>query len=74
MSEVFSLEFINHPEVEYLYKQIDFDKFLPIDGQLEWCTKHTDLELPKNLHPSSEQNKKFTDEIIIPFLKQKEYI
>lgn len=73
-SEVFSSEFINHPEVEYLYKQIDFDKFLPIIGQLEWCMEHTDLELPKNRHPSSEQNKKFTDEIIIPFLKQKEYI
>jgi hypothetical protein len=73
-NEVLSTKFINHPEVEYLYNQINFDTFLPTEGQFDWCQKYSNLEMPANLHPSTEQNKKFTDEIIIPFLKEKQYI
>lgn len=73
-NEVFSEMFIHHPEIEYLYKQINFNTFLPTEGQFEWCKKYSNLELPKNLHPSTEQNKKFTDEVIITFLKEKKYI
>jgi len=73
-NEVLSTKFINHPEVKYLYDQINFDTFLPSGGQFEWCKDYTNIELPENLHPNAEQNKKFTDEIILPFLKEKEYI
>lgn len=74
MDTVLSKELITHPEISYLYKQINFNTFLPIDSQLEWCTKYSNLDLPDNMHPSTEQNKKFTDDVIIPFLKEKQYI
>jgi hypothetical protein len=63
-------------EVSYLYSQIDFDHFLPVIGELEWCREHYMSESNTNddLHPTPIQHKKFTDEVIIPFLKKKKYI
>jgi len=76
MSEVFSVEFINHPEVEYLYKQIDFDKFLPVTGEYDWCMKHMPNDFPiiNDNHPGTKQHTIFTEHVIIPFLKEKQYI
>lgn len=76
MSHVLSSEFINHPEVEYLYKQIDFDKFLPVTGEYEWCVEHMPNDFPysNNEHPGSVQHTAFTEQVIVPFLKEKQYI
>ena len=63
------------PEVSYLYNQIAFDHFLPIDGQYDWCEKYYKSEFINNdWHPTPSQHEKFTNEIIIPFLKEKQYI
>jgi hypothetical protein len=72
--EVFHKDFVTHPEVDFLYKQINFDTFLPVDGELEWCRDFSNLEIPKNVHPSNMQHKLFTEQVIIPFLKEKKYI
>jgi hypothetical protein len=66
----------SHPEVEYLYKQIDFDKFLPVTGEYEWCAEHmpNDFPRPNDNHPGIEQHTAFTEQVIIPFLKEKQYI
>jgi hypothetical protein len=66
----------SHPEVEYLYKQIEFDKFLPVTGEYEWCVEHmpNDFPRPNDNHPGIEQHTAFTEKIIIPFLKEKKYI
>jgi hypothetical protein len=65
-----------YPDIKYLYEQIDFDQFLPVDGEYEWCRDSSGLEFPINgdRHPSSEQHKLFTDQVILPFLKEKQYI
>lgn len=73
-NKVFDKEYVSHPEVEYLYKQVNFDNFLPVEGEFEWCINHSNLKIQENLHPSSEQHELFTEQVIIPFLKEKQYI
>ena len=66
----------NEPNIKYLYEQIDFDQFLPVSGEYEWCRDHSGLEFPikGDRHPSTAQHKLFTEQVILPFLKEKEYI
>ena len=61
-----------HSDTRDLYNQIDFDYFLPIDGQYEWA-QQSDLPFGTvdTFHPTVAHNKKFTNEIIIPFLTDK---
>jgi hypothetical protein len=65
-----------HPDTKYLYEQIDFDQFLPVEGEYEWCRDHSGLEFPRegDNHPSSDQHRLFTEQVILPFLKEKKYI
>lgn len=74
--EVLPVKFCQQSNIKYLYDQIDFDQFLPISGEYEWCRDHSGLEfpVPGDKHPSSEQHNLFTHQVIIPFLQQKGYI
>lgn len=64
------------PNVKYLYDQIDFDQFLPVSGEYEWCRDHSNLEfpVPGDKHPSSEQHHLFAQQVIVPFLQQKGFV
>lgn len=66
----------NTDENNHLHEMIDFTQWLPIDGCYEWCRDHSGLPMPtpSDNHPSSEQHGIFTDRIIIPFLKEKNYV
>ncbi len=75
--------FITTKEVEYLYKQINFDNFLPVKGCHEWVKEHYGdkggFNAPTEtgyigIHPTEFGHKKFSEEVIIPFLKNKNYI
>lgn len=72
-SEVFNPTLIKHPEVDFLYKQINFDKFLPVTGEYEWVRDNSKFDFiqPGDCHPSSEQHLEFVDNIILPFIKEK---
>ena len=74
-SEVFPNQTMN-PEVNYLYNQIDFDQFLPVIGEFEWCRDKSNLPFPAvdDEHPGSAQHLAFTEQIISPFLQDKKYI
>ena len=63
-------------DVVHLYREIDFSKFLQVEGEYEWCRDHSGLEFaPQDLiHPTTEQHKMFTEQIIIPFLKEHNYV
>jgi hypothetical protein len=66
---------INYPEVKYLYDQIDFDQFLPVSGEYEWCRDHSGLAFPRNdRHPGSAQHRVFAERVIFPFLQDKKYL
>jgi hypothetical protein len=71
---------ISDPEVKYLYDMIDFNKFLPIDGCHEWVKKYYEFSggfnLPdKNgvvgIHPTEFGHKKFAEQVIVPYIKEK---
>ena len=74
MAHVF--EKVNHPECKYLYDMIDKDHFLPVTGEYEWCKEVSMFDFPRkdDDHPGTEQHWEFTQEVILPFLKQKGYI
>jgi hypothetical protein len=62
-----------HPEINYLYNQIDKDYWLPIDNLQDWVTNKSKFEhaTPGDPHPSTEQHKDFTEKVILPFLLEK---
>lgn len=72
--EVFPPE--EHVDTRHLIDQIDFGQFLPVVGEYEWCRDFSGLDFPiiGDFHPSSEQHDAFAEQVILPFLKQKQYI
>jgi hypothetical protein len=74
--EVLTNEQKTNKHTAHLYEQIDFKQFLPVEGEYEWCRDNTKLDflLPNDRHPSSDQHKLFTEQVIIPFLKSKKYV
>lgn len=75
-NEVFPKIVQSHVDTSYLYDQINFDNFLPVEGIYEWCRDYSNLEFPVqgDNHPSSEQHELFTTKVILPFLSKKGYI
>ena len=67
-----------HPEIEYLYKLIDQEYYLPVSSEFTWCvqnTKYSHLwhnpKLPHWEHPATRMHKEFVDQVIVPWLKEK---
>ena len=63
-------------DTKHLYNEIDFANFLPVVGEYEWCRDYSELDfrVPGDSHPSTEQHEKFTQHVIVKFLKEKNYI
>jgi|TARA_R110000782_G_scaffold54044_1_gene114488 hypothetical protein len=61
------------PEINYLYDAIDRNYFLPIKNLGQWAKEVSIHEFAreKDPHPSTEQHKDFTQQIILPFLLEK---
>jgi hypothetical protein len=61
------------PDIKYLYDMIDKDYWLPIDNLASWAKNVSkfDFRDPPDPHPSTEQHIDFTNQIILPFLKNK---
>lgn len=72
--------YLNNPEINYLYNEIDKNYWLPIKHLQDWVTnvsefKHRDMNpdtgLPRDPHPSTEQHKDFVAKVVLPFLLEK---
>ena len=63
-------------DIKHLCNEVNFSNFLPVIGEYEWCRDYSGLEfpMPNDKHPSVEQHREFTQQIILPFLKEKNYI
>ena len=74
-NKFFQNKILRHADTAHLYNQIDHEQFLSINGQYEWAV-NTGLPFAGGVdeHPTTEHNKKFVDEIIVPFLLRKNYI
>lgn len=60
-----------HVDTQHLYDQIDFDYFLPVKGEDDWCREYFKFV---DHHPSKKQHQAFTEQIIVPFIKDRRYI
>lgn len=74
--ETFNQNSIDHPEVSWLYDQINQDVFVSSKGIYEWSVESSGLDFDHDdlMHPTSEQNQLFTEQVIWPFLKEKNYV
>ena len=73
----------NNEDAKYLYDMVNFDNFLPVNGCYEWVMdnyKETggfnkpDMNGYIGIHPTKFGHQKFSEEIILPYLKTKGYI
>ena len=67
---VFSEKDKNNPNVSWLWEQIDWDCFLPIENEHAWVNEHCPTG-ENNFHPRSEQHEQFVNQVILPWLKEK---
>ena len=77
-ADVLPRDLVTHREdVRHLYEQIDFGHWLDIGGEYDWVKNHSGIPYPADsydIHPSSDQHKAFTEQIVIPFLQNKNYL
>jgi len=74
-----SKDVMEHPDVKYLYDAIDFNDFLDVDSEFQWCARLQDpstwdMTQNRQAHPHTKQHKAFTDNVIIPHLQKKGWI
>lgn len=77
---------IHRLEIDYLYDQIDFTDYLPVSSEHRWVYENaTDKEQYRKdhlyngnvsawIHPQKHHHKQFTDEVIMPWLLERNYI
>lgn len=75
-SETIPIDLQTHPEIKWLYDQIDFDYFLPVLGEYEWCfNKDTPIDTRTWtgdwLHPETEHHESFANNVILPWVKDR---
>ncbi len=75
-SETIPVDLQNHPEIKWLYDQIDFDQFLPVLGEYEWCfNKNTPISTKTWTgdwkHPELFQHKDFANNVVVPWVKNR---
>lgn len=73
--DIFNKKLIVDPEIEYLYKMINFDTFLPVSGCYEWVKSNyptEGFETPRpgvsDFHPTEFGHMQFAKKIITPFI------
>lgn len=61
------------PGIKALTEMINWDTFLPVEGEYEWCKQNCNWQPENELdkHPQNEQHQKFVEQVIKPHLKNK---
>ena len=73
-SETIPVNLQNHPEIKWLYDQIEFDYFLPVLGEYEWCF-NKDVPISTQTwdgswkHPDPPHHMDFATNVIVPWVK-----
>ena len=69
-------ELKNHVELKYLFDQLDYSNFLPIQHMGKWNREESGLtfHVPRDDHPTSEMSQAFTERVIMPHLQNKGYL
>lgn len=73
-STVFDHDAMQDAECQHLKEMIDWSRFLPCEGEYEWCRDNTTHAFkPNDKHPTSEMHKDFVDRLIMPWLIKQGY-
>lgn len=73
----------NHIEIKYLYDQINFENYLPVVSEFDWCVENIEdkstwikagWDKKGWIHPTTEMHKEFAEKVIYPWLKGKSYV
>ncbi len=68
-------EVMANPDIDYIFKLIDFNNWLPITNMWQYATDSgLPFARPPDPHPSTEHHQLFVDNIVIPWLKNKGFI
>ena len=74
-ADVFPVDLLQHPECQHLTEMVDWSKFLPCEGEHEWCRDNTAHSfLPNDDHPTSKMHSEFVDRMIMPWLRAQSII
>lgn len=60
----------SYPITSWYYDLIDWDNII-LEPEHEWVKENTNLELLDSFHPSPEQHKEYTEQLLIPFIRNK---
>jgi hypothetical protein len=74
--EIFNNGIVKELDVNHLHNLIDRSSFLPVKGEHEWARDFSGLPFADDdsFHPTSAQHNLFVEKVIVPFLKEKQYI
>ena len=74
-------DMVNHVDIKHLYDMVDFNEFIDVDSEYEWCVRKQDpaveawdpygASIP---HPNTKLHKAFADEVIMPHLEKKGWL
>lgn len=68
---------INPIQIDYLWNMVDKDKWLPVAGEYEWVKENSTFSWRNkhedDHHPSQAQHEDFVNQVILPWLKEKQY-
>lgn len=68
-ANVFDYESMQDAECQHLKEMIDWSRFLPCDGEYEWCRDNTIYSFkPGDNHPTGKMHEEFVNRMIIPWL------
>lgn len=56
------------PNLSWLWDQVDFSTWLPVQSMQDWCREHCPIPEVNNFHPRPEQCDKFVDQVMWPYL------
>lgn len=69
--DVLPSDLMTHPELGWLYRQIDLTKFADPYGCMNWCRHNTKEHYKTTMfHPNTEQHRQYTNQVIIPYLQK----
>lgn len=63
---------VDNPNCAWLYEQIDWDYWLPVKSERHWVEENCEIPGANNFHPRSEQHELFVDQVIMPWLKERQ--
>lgn len=73
---------IEHEVIDMLKSEIDYDKWLPVTGEYNWVKENSKFDFRESgpgpwkdrNHPSYQQHQEFTLKVILPWLREKNYV